>query len=181
MLPYLYTTAYRAHTDGAPIAAPAFFADPSDASLRGEDRAFLIGEDVLAVCDVLPRGESDPRGRAAPPSGGWKRFSVVDEDPELPALYLRPGRAIAVDPVVQNTTESPDGARTIIASLDADGRAEGLLYEDAGDGFGFEGGAFRLSRVMVEATGDSGAGVRLQRVAGDWTPESEREHAVKLV
>jgi alpha-glucosidase len=181
LLPYLYTAAHCAHVSGAPIAAPAFFADPTDAALRSEDRAFLIGDDVLAVCDVLPKSQRASGRPVAMPAGPWKRFTVVESDAELPELYLKPGRAIALDPIVQHTGETPSGPRTVVANPDAEGRAEGLLYEDEGDGFGHETGGYRLSRIVVIRAGAGDAHAKLETLEGDWRPPAERDIVVQTV
>ncbi len=149
LLPYLYTCAWRAHRDGAPIASPVFYADPIDASLRDENRAFLIGEDLMAVCDVTPKNRPGSIADVRTPDG-WRRIELTDADPDLPELRLCPGRAIPIGPVVQHSGQQDDAPLTILAALDADGEAEGLLYEDDGEGFGFESGAYRLTKVLVK-------------------------------
>jgi alpha-glucosidase len=178
LLPYLYTLTWKAHTDGDPIVAPLFFADPANVQLRAEDRAFLLGSDLLVVCDVLPR--SDAKSKPVQlPAGEWAPISIGDRDPKLPTLRLRRGAAIPLGPVMQHSNERPVDPLTIVAALDERGQAEGLLYEDAGDGFGFENGEFRLSRIRVTIE-DGRPVASLEHIAGDM-PEPSRAVRVEAV
>ncbi|GAB4545420.1 MAG: glycoside hydrolase family 31 protein [Phycisphaerales bacterium] len=178
LLPYLYTCAWHAHASGAPIAAPVFYADPTDASLRDEDRAFLIGGDLLVVCDVTPAGEPGGFEDVRTPEG-WRAIGFAEPDPNLPELRLRKGAAIPTGPVVQHSSEQDDAPLTILAHLDEEGRAEGMLYEDDGEGFAFESGGYRLSRIVVTKS-ETGTRVHLEHVEGD-RAESRRELTVKLI
>lgn len=38
--------------------SPLFFLDPADLAVRAEDRAFLLGTDVLVLVDIYPPGKS---------------------------------------------------------------------------------------------------------------------------
>ena len=175
LLPYIYTLAWRAHASGRPIAAPVWFADSADPALRSEDRAFLLGEDLLVVCDVVPPGESDPRGPVAMPSGDWRPLQLAESDPDLPGLFLRPGAAIPTGPVVQHSAQAADAPLTVFAALDGAGVASGLLYEDDTDGFAFEAGDFRLS--AIRATSDS---VELEHQDGNRAPSDRLRSVVAI-
>ena len=155
MLPYIYTLFREASLNGLPVWRPVFFADPADAALRTEDHAFLLGADVLVV-PVLTEG--DPHDFRLP-SGIWRDFTLVGEDPSatpsLPLLKLRGGAIVPVGRIVQNTTEALLEPLTLIVSLDEDGRAEGVLYEDDGEGYGYVDGDYLLTTYVAEQTGDS--------------------------
>jgi alpha-glucosidase len=154
MLPYIYTLFREASLSGLPVWRPVFFADPSDASLRGEDHAFLIGDDVL-VEPALTEGD---RHVFQTPSGIWREFTLVGEDPsvtpELPVLKIRGGAIVPLGRVVQSTSEALLEPLTLLVSLDAEGRAEGLLYEDAGEGYGYQAGDYLLTSYAAEQVGD---------------------------
>ena len=127
-----------------------FFADPSNASLRAEDHAFLIGDDVL-VEPILTEG--DPHAFQTPP-GIWREFTLVDEDPavtpELPVLKIRGGAIVPLGRVVQSTAEALLEPLTLLVSLDEDGRAKGVLYEDAGDGYAYQDGDYLFTTYSAE-------------------------------
>jgi alpha-glucosidase len=167
LLPYFYTLAREAARSGLPIARPVFFADPADPALRDVDDAFLLGDDLLVVANVKP-GRRDP---AAPlpafPRGNWREISLVDgdlTDADLPRLFLREGAVLPLGPLVQWSDEKALDEVELLVNPDAQGRAVGALYEDAGDGHGHLDGEYRLTQFTY---GDG----RLEsaRVDGDWT------------
>ena len=165
MLPYLYTLFRESSLNGLPVWRPVFFADPADPELRTEDHAFLLGADVL----VVPVLTEDDSHELHLPSGTWREFTLVDEDPTttpaLPVLKLRGGAILPVGRVVQNTTEPLLDPLTLIVSLDADGRAAGVLYEDDGDGYDYEEGDFLVTTYVAERSGDEVV-VRVQAEEG---------------
>ncbi|MBP7372096.1 MAG: DUF5110 domain-containing protein [Opitutaceae bacterium] len=147
LMPYLYTLFREASVTGMPVVRPVFFADPRDPALRAEDRAFLLGGDLLVACQVAPT-----RAPLAVIPAGWAKCRLpgeVGEDPDLPELYLRPGAAVPVGPVMQYVDERPLDKVTLLVCLDAQGEARGTLYEDAGDGYGYERGMYRLTTFQV--------------------------------
>ncbi len=178
LMPYLYTVFREAAETGLPVARPLFFADPQDPRLRAVDDAFLLGGDVLVRARWSPAG-----GAAGPlPAGGWRGFvldAAESADRTLPDLYLRPGAILPVGPVEQHTGARPLEPLILIVRLDAAGRAEGALYEDAGDGYGYERGAYRVSRFTAVRTGDT---VRIEgRVAAGSWPWKERATVVRVL
>ncbi len=163
LMPYLYTLFWQAHTRGDPVARPLFFADPRDPALRSEDDAFLLGGDLL----VRPFMTPDRDRAVTMPRGAWRRFDFADRiegddsDPDLPELYLRPGAILPTGPVMEFVDEKPLDPLTLLVNLDERGRAIGVLYEDAGDDWGFRDGAYALSVYLAQREGDA---VRLRRL-----------------
>jgi len=140
LLPYLYTCFREAAETGLPVMRPLFMADPADPALRREERAFLLGPDLL----VVPAWAQD----APRPRGGWVPLALVEgeaSDPLQARLYLRAGAVLPLGPLVESTAQAPEGATALAVALDARGRAEGRLYQDAGDGFAYRKGDYRLS------------------------------------
>eukprot|EP00898_Chlorokybus_atmophyticus_P002558 jgi/Chlat1/3302/Chrsp22S03466 len=134
LLPHIYTLFHNAHTTGAPVMTPAFFADPKDTTLRGVEDTYLLGP-VLVACNV---GSGDPKPASEvrlPASSGWARFHFDDFHPELPHMYLHHGCVVPAGPTQQHVDEKPLDPLTLIVALDERGKASGELYEDAGDGF----------------------------------------------
>ncbi len=166
LLPYLYTVFHEAAETGLPVARPLFFADPADPALRRVETSFLLGGDVLVAARVAREGSPS----TVRPGGAWRRFGFGAEDlgdRELPELYLRGGAIVAAGPVLQHVTEAPADTLTLLAALDANGRAEGTLYEDAGDGFGYREGEYRVIRYTARTDGDS-VRVAAAVVQGNW-------------
>ncbi len=151
LMPYLYTLFREASLTGLPVVRPAFFADPADLRLRSVDDAFLLGDDVYVRCSHSPATAAP----SAPlPKGHWHAFEIVDTgpygEPNLPRLHARPGAIVPLGPVMQHTGEKPLDPLTLLVNLDDDGRADGLLYEDDGDGHAHRDGAYRLTRYAAE-------------------------------
>ncbi len=140
LLPFLYTQFYQASEDGLPIMRPVFLADPKDRKLRGEERAFTLGSDLL----IVPRWARDPQL----PDGDWREVSLVDGDlnePDEPSVRVRAGSIVPLGKIVESTNENSFDPLTLLIALDKSGNAEGKLYEDAGDGFGYKTGDYLLT------------------------------------
>ena len=172
LLPYLYTLFAASERDGLPVMRPLFFADPPDASLRAEEQAFLVGADLL----VIPRWAQHP----ALPRGAWRTVSLVPGD-DLPGeqyqpeVRLRPGAILPLGRVVQSTVEESLDPLTLLVSLDAHGLAEGTLYEDAGDGYGYCKGDYRLTTFRAERAPNNTVTLRAL------SHEGQREHPAREV
>ena len=176
LLPYIYTLFREASLDGMPVMRPLFMADPKDLSLRSEDRAFLLGGDLM----VAPK---DPGAPLSPPEGGtiasgintlqkkWTPITSALKTIEAPSgavggasgaspsggphplLLQRPGSIIPMAQLAQSTAELRTDSLTLLVVLDADGQATGQLYEDEGDGFGYRAGNYRQSRLEASLAG----------------------------
>jgi alpha-glucosidase len=94
-------------------------------------------------------------------------------------LRLRDGAILPLGSGGQTAEEAFSGPLTLLISLDGFGRAEGCLYEDAGDGFGYREGHHRLTRY--EAVLQSGLlEVRIAREEGRWARPS-RELLIEVL
>ncbi len=156
LLPYYYTLFHEASLTGLPVVRPVFFADLTDPDLRDEDVAFLIGDDVLVVPNI-----AEQPGSASPPDlpdGIWRTVSLVGEtsasDVNQPDLKIRGGAIVPLGPVMEYTGEQPLDPLTLLVSLDDSGQADGWLYEDAGDGYGYQQGAYRHARYAASRVGN---------------------------
>jgi len=174
LMPYLYTLFEECADDGMPIARPLFFADPADPALRSEDDAFLLGPDLLVGVKVTPEADRVPVLPRPVDGVAWAEFDFPSfdggrdsKDAELPKLYIRPGAIIATGPVHQHFGDRPDqrDELTLLVHPDANGEAEGELYEDAGEGFGYLMGEYleteyearvENGRVVVRIAGVEG-------------------------
>ena len=144
LMPYLYTLFKQAHETGMPIMRPVFFADPGDISLRQEDQAFLLGDDLM----VIPKWAKDVKC----PKGIWRNISVdnVADDKFQCELKAKGGSIITVGPKVQCTDEiAIESAINLVIVPDDEGIAEGILYEDAGQGYSYLEGEYRLTKIKA--------------------------------
>lgn len=150
LLPYLYTVFQDSSQTGLPIVRPVFFADPADPKLRAEDDAFLIGSDLLVIPNLAKQGTRT----CAQPKGIWRPISLLPDESNQPQLKIRGGAIIPLGKVIQNTTENSLEQLSLIICLDDKGEAEGTLYEDAGDGFGYTKGDYRLTHFAAKQKGN---------------------------
>lgn len=160
MLPYLYTLFREAHETGHPILRPLFFhfQDDTMAYDRRWQHQFLVGEDLLVAPVTregarlqevyLPAGEWLDLGTRTVHDGG--RTVVVDAPLERIPMFLRAGGIVPFQEAVQHTGE--ESARLEIEVFPA-ARGETVLYEDDGRTFGYEDGAYRLTRFQVAPEG----------------------------
>ncbi len=81
-------------------------------------------------------------------------------------LRARGGAIVPFGRVVQSTTEALLEPLTLLVSLDADGRARGTLYEDAGEGYGYVAGDYLLTTYVAERVGDE-VSIRVEAAEGD--------------
>ncbi len=172
LLPYLYTLFYEASVTGLPVMRPVFFTDPANTKLRSENSAFLLGSDLL----VVPQLKENLNQTTIQPSGIWRTVSLVGEDSakdvNQPELKIRGGAIITLGRVVQSTEEISLNPLTLLVCLDENGLAQGALYEDAGDGYGYRNGEYLLTkyaarqddeRVIVEILSQQGKMPRPKR------------------
>jgi len=150
LLPYYYTLFHEAATNGMPIMRPVFFAAPEDTTLRKEEQAFLVGDNLL----VIPRWAVNP----TLPKGIWRSVPFAGENTtsniSQADVKIKEGTIIPLGKIIQNTNEYNSDSLTLIVSLDQKGEARGTLYEDAGDGFGYTKGEYLLSNLLAKQVGD---------------------------
>jgi len=143
-MPYLYTLAEENARTGAPITRPVWFEFPKAA---GNDRDFLFGRDLFVAPVVTER--LDPHLVELPP-GTWfglrdgkRHTGTVTFDPaprEVP-VFVHAGAIVPMQPLVQNTGETPQGPLEVhVWTPDAGGDCSGTLYDDDGHSMAFERG-----------------------------------------
>lgn len=149
LLPYLYTLFHEASETGLPVMRPVFFADVTDRTLRGEEQAFMWGDDLL----IIPRWAEDPHL----PGGIWTKVSLlekgVEDDGFQPELRQRGGSVIPLGRVIQSTQEYKTDSLTLLVCLDREGRATGTLYVDRGEGFGYRDGDYEVDTFSAARDG----------------------------
>ena len=158
LMPYVYTLFQEASKNGMPVMRPVFMADTKDKRLRAEEKAFMLGGDLI----IIPRWAGD----ASLPAGDWDILPLEEKDDNFqPYLAQRPGSIIPMANLYQNTVEMKTDSLTLLVNPDAEGRAEGRLYEDAGDGFGYRQGSFAEYKMQAVTEGKK-LTVSLQKVEG---------------
>jgi alpha-glucosidase len=172
LMPYVYTLFQEASKDGMPVMRPVFMADTKDKSLRAEEKAFMLGGDLI----IIPRWAGD----ANLPSGDWDILPLEDKDDGFqPYLAQRPGSVIPMGNLYQNTVEMKSDSLTLLVNPDAEGRAEGRLYEDDGDGFAYQQGNFAEYKLQAATEGKK-LTVSISKVGGK-AAEKQRTLRVGIV
>ena len=147
LMPYLYSLAWKVTSQDSTIERPLVMdwrTDPKTWNLGNE---FMFGPAIL----VSPVLEADATSRQVylPASPEWYDFwtgSTVTGGQQIDAaaplgqmpLYVRAGSIVPMGPEIQYATEDPDGPIELRIYRGADGSFD--LYEDAGDGYGYEKG-----------------------------------------
>jgi alpha-glucosidase (family GH31 glycosyl hydrolase) len=139
MMPYTYTVARQAHTEGLPLVRPLVLNDPDDPNAWECASEYLWGDDIL-VAPVTRAG-----ARTWPvylPRGVWHDFwtserhrgpgaiEVAAPLDRLP-LFVRGGAIVPMGPVVQHLDGHAPTALTLLVY--PEGSSAFTLYEDDGE------------------------------------------------
>ena len=175
LLPYYYTLLHEASATGLPLMRPVFFADSKDLSLRAEDQAFLIGDNLL----VVPAWAKNP----SLPKGLWRELSLIPGDTQdrfQAKLNIRGGAIIPTGKIIQNTTEESLDPLTLLVCLDEQGEASGTLYWDEGDNWSFQKGNYSLQHFQAHTVGGKVI-VKTKRQEGKYQTENANMAIVKVI
>ncbi|KAK4422453.1 Alpha-glucosidase 2 [Sesamum alatum] len=179
LLPHIYTLFYIAHTRGIPVATPTFFADPKDLELRTHENSFLLGP--LLVYASTGQDQELYQMQHKLPKGVWFSFDFEDSHPDLPALYLQGGSIIPVGPPYQHVGEAnPTDDLSLLVALNENGKAEGVLFEDDGDGYEYTKGGYLLTTYVAEKQ-SSLVTVKVLKTEGSWKRPNRRLHVQLLL
>ncbi|MFN2148679.1 MAG: TIM-barrel domain-containing protein [Anaerolineales bacterium] len=167
LTPYLYTQAWLSSTLGLPMMRPLFWANPRDEKLWPIQDQFMLG-DALLVAPVLQSGAVERTIYL--PDGAWidlqtgrsytgpGEVTVGIELDHIPVL-VRAGTALPM---------SEAGKLLLVLYLPGPEGEAGLLYHDAGDGYG----SYRLERYHLTIDGAK-VGLHSQ-VKGDFPAPEDR-------
>jgi alpha-glucosidase len=182
LIPYLYTLFEGCHRSGAPILRALLFEYLEDETTYTTDDEFLLGEALLVAPITRPGAE---HRHVYLPQETWfhywtgERFDgpahVLAPAPlGEPPLYVKANTAVPMGPEMDHTGERAVDPLTLLL-YPAEGAGESALYEDAGDGFGYESGEYARRTISC---GESGGRitVRLGEREGSFVPEREVLH-----
>lgn len=176
LMPYLYTVFHEASETGLPVMRPVFWADLQDLKLRQEQQVFLLGNDLL----VEPKWVDKP----SLPSGIWRTIDLVGENSEQskfqPNLKQRGGSIIPTGKIIQSTATYSTDSITLLVCLDANFKAEGKLYSDAGDGFEYKSGKYAIESFKAEKNSNNSVIIKCAKISGN-LPENHRQYRIGLI
>ena len=155
LLPYLYTLFEEAHRTGAPILRPLLFEWPDDAATYATDDEFLLGPALLVAPIARPGTE---HRHVYLPAGTWVHYwsgtrhvgpaHLLAHAPlGQPAIYVRANTPLPLWPPLQHDGERPPEPLTWLVYPAQAEPGTGALYDDAGDGYAQQDGAFARTSV----------------------------------
>lgn len=167
LMPYIYSLAAQITLNGRPIVRAVALDFPADPATHGLTNQYLFGP-ALLVCPVTEPmyyekqsqpiyGTAKSRSVYFPAGCRWFDFRTgalhegghaitADAPLETIPLYAREGSILPMTRAMQWVDEMPDAPYEIRVYTGAD--AEFTLYEDDGDGYGYEQGAFALVKLQ---------------------------------
>jgi len=179
LIPYLYSLFEMGHSTGFPILRPLLFEYPEDETTYTADDEFLLGDALLVAPITRPGIE---HRHVYLPQGTWfhywtgERFDgpahVLAHGPlGEPPLYVKANTAVPMGPDMAHTGERALDPLTLLL-YPTEGADDSSLYEDAGDGFGYEDGEYARRAVSCEESAGS-VTVRIRERVGSFVPRRE--------
>jgi len=164
LIPYIYSYEHHAHTDGVGVVRPLQFVYPNDPAQRNRIDAWMFG-DYLLASPIVEQGQTVkhlqlPHGRWI----GWFDGKSYDGDREITLsvdaanwsdipLFVREGAIIPQQPVMDHVGEQPVTSLDVLA-FPAEAQTQFDVYDDDGDSYGYEKGAYFLQTLGMRRNGD---------------------------
>ena len=179
LLPYLYALAEENSRTGLPILRPLFLEFPATLAagweVGNQAQEFLLGDRLL----IAPPASWEPAQdyTIKLPGSGWFDYwtglpllsGQVIEKPRIDHLpvFVRAGSILARQPLVQSTSQRPDGPLELHVYPGAD--CAGQIYLDDGESFAYTRGEYLRQRFTCASGADS-LQIGLGRRAGTFAP-----------
>ena len=173
LAPYLYSVNAAVTFDGTMPVTALGLAFPDDRTARTVSKQYMYGHEFL-VCPVTHpmyynAGSEEIRNPdryidVYLPEGGWYDFHTEDYyeggryirvpcSIERIPLFVRAGAIVPTSPVMQYVDENPDAVCEVRIYAGRDGQF--TLYNDAGDGYGYENGEYTAVKITYnDKTGE---------------------------
>lgn len=152
LMPYLYSEMAAVHFDRATMLRMLAFDFREDKIARNIPDQFMFGRSLM-VCPILTPGENDVAERRVylPAGCDWYDFHTnvrysggqwlrIRAELDTIPLYVRAGSMVPMGPRAENAARSSAGDVVLTVYSGADGTFP--LYNDAGDGYGYEKGEY---------------------------------------
>jgi alpha-glucosidase len=173
LLPYLYSVAKESERTGDPVMRPTFYDYPAmEKASCDQSMAFTLGADLLIAAS--PNPDQPQAYDICLPGKGWYDYwtgtrLADDRTKETPRLdhlpvFVRPGAIIPKQPLVQSTSETPNGPLKLEVYPGDDCRGE--IYFD--DGVSIEGPSLRQQVTCTSSA--KGVTLRFAPREGSYRP-----------
>jgi alpha-glucosidase len=179
LIPYIYSYERAATAKGVGIVRPLTFDYPDDPHVRDDVDAWLFGEGLL-VSPVVAKGQTEkdiylPAGQwtdyfsGKVYQGGQAIHYAVDSKTwsDIP-LFIRDGAIIPAQPAMDYVGEKPVTELTVDV-FPAEHATHFDYYDDDGDSYAYEHGAFYAQRLSTQRSGD-GAEFSIDAPHGSYKP-----------
>ncbi|KAL8711448.1 MAG: hypothetical protein Q9220_004106 [cf. Caloplaca sp. 1 TL-2023] len=171
LLPAWYTAFRAAATTGEPVMRPMFYVHASDEAGFAIDDQFYVGDSGLLVKPVLKEGHTSVDIYLPPTATPYYDYftykqyigkgSTVHLDAPLTGktpLLMRGGHILArKDRPRRSSALMKHDPFTLVIALDDRGNAQGDLYVDDGESFGFQKGVFIHRQFTFSSPADMSA------------------------
>ncbi len=156
LFPFIYDTFYRHTSLGIPMLTPLVFLDPIDKVASRRELEFVFGEKAL-IAPVLHPGQTQQVIYL--PQGNWfnywtnqiftgKQFHRIGTPLTQFPFFIKAGSIIPHHPVRQHTGEKVEKLILHIY-LNGDQAIEDKIYEDQGEGYGYQQGIYLKRSLRV--------------------------------
>ena len=166
LMPYIYSLAGQVWLNNAAMLRPLMFDFPGDARAVATGTQFMFGPSLL-VCPVTEPMYFGPNSAPVAREKTWRcylpagcewidfwdgaRYAggqevTVDAPLDRIPLFVKAGSILPMANGLQYADQEPEGPLELHIYPGAD--AEFTLYEDAGDGYGYEEGEYTLTRFQ---------------------------------
>ena len=160
LLPYIYTAFYQYNKTGAPVIRSLFLYSQEDPAAIGREEEFLFGGHLL-VAPILEPGIE--KVQVYLPKGRWydywngalyegKQMATFEVRPDRIPILAKAGAVIPNYPVQQYVGEQQFEEITLRIYC---GEGHSTLYEDAGEGYGYREGGYKLRTFITKNEGNS--------------------------
>src|SRR3954452_8611960 len=162
LVPYTYSLAQQATQTGLPIARPLYLDHPEQSAAYEHGTEYLYGPDVL-VAPVTTPGTLAQQRVWFPP-GRWTDYftgatftgpgsATLTEPLDRMPVFVRAGGIVPEQPAMEHVGAAPVDPLTL--NVFAGGSGAFSLYEDAGEGFGYQNGQSARTPVRYDQAGTS--------------------------
>jgi hypothetical protein len=150
LVPYTYTQARRANTTGVPIVRPMYLEYPTTDAAYNVPGQYLYGDNLLVAPITTPNANGSGSASVWVPPGSWTDWftgatytgpatvTITAPMSRMPVLVKGGGIVTTRTEHVDNQTEGALRGLTVNVAAGANGAFS--LYQDAGEGTGFQRG-----------------------------------------
>jgi alpha-D-xyloside xylohydrolase len=196
LIPYIYALALKTNIEDYTMLRSLVFEFPDDTSVRDRSDAFMFGSAFLVFpvtdpCYFAPGGKALDKAKtqccALPSGAGWVDFwtgthysggitVTVNASIDTMPLFVREGSIVPMTEAVQYADEGLEKPLEIHVFPGADGSF--TLYEDAGDGYGYEQGDYSCTLLTWD---DEARVLHLGKRQGSYSGMNANRSAVCVV